>query len=113
MAKPQVVKIYTVKGKPDVAKAHVKHADVVVWIPETPEDLIDIVFTDETPFATTRLTADFRGESVGAFVVAAPSADSRCPYTYATNGIHVEAGEPEIIVDGGAGGPGPDGKGGG
>jgi hypothetical protein len=113
MSKPQIVKIYTVGGLPDNPKPHVKHADVVVWIPETAEDLIDITFTDDSPFGTTRITADFKGEAVGAFVIAAPSVNAEFKYTFTTNGVHLDAAEPEIIVDGGGGGPFPKGNGGG
>jgi hypothetical protein len=112
MAKPQVLKIYIVGGKPDNFKQPAKHADVIVWIPETPDDLIDITFDDGSPFGVNRITADFKGEAVGAVVVASPLLNTEYTYSFSANGLRLEA-EPEIIVDGG-GGPGPDpgGKGG-
>jgi hypothetical protein len=113
MGKPQVCKIYIIGGQPDNSKAHAKNADVIVWIPETKEDLIDIRFDDKSPFATKRLTADNKGDAVGAFVVADPKLDTEYPYSCTTNGVQTLAAEPEIIVDGGGGGPDPKGDGGG
>jgi hypothetical protein len=109
MALPQVHPIYVVGGEPDELEATVSTGDVVVWIPESSEDMIDIHFDNGSPFNATRLTAGYKGDVVGATVIATAPTKKKKPFTYTFKNKSIAAdAEPEIIVDGGGGSGGPD-----
>jgi hypothetical protein len=70
--------------------------DVVVWNPSSTNDLIDIIFENDSPVGAPRLTAPFPGIPVRAFITVVVESRTHFKYGFARSAVRAE---PEIIVD--------------